>query len=93
MKTLQIIITGKVFKTGYRFFIKQLAEKYSIHGFVSYFENNKVLIEATGENNNLDKFITLSRIGCPGSVIENFQISEGSRSGDYTTMTIIETSQ
>ena len=76
MQNLYIQITGKVHKVGFRYFIKQMAEKYSISGIVKYSSDKSLLVEASGKEKSLNKFISFCRLGCIGSEVENISISE-----------------
>jgi len=75
MQNIRIEVTGKVYKTGYRYFVKQLAEKYSITGFVHYTETRGVEIEAHGENDGINQFLAYCRTGCLGFAPEQLTIS------------------
>jgi acylphosphatase len=76
MNTIRITVTGKVYKVGYRYYVKQMADLLEIIGNVRYAGNRKVIIEAQGKDHNLDKFITFCQLGCPGSSIKNILIKE-----------------
>ena len=76
MKNLHILIAGKVYKTGFRYFVKQIAERLEITGSVEYSHNHSVLIEATGTDIALNKLIGFCRLGCIGSQVENISLSE-----------------
>ena len=76
MKNILIIITGKVYKTGFRYFVKQMAERNSITGTVKYSGNNSIIIEANGGDKALNIFISYCRLGCFGSEVNNVSISE-----------------
>jgi len=76
MKSLQIIVTGKVYKTGYRFFVKQVASVFEISGDIAYSKNNRqVIIRASGEEVKLEKFISFCRLECTGSILKLLRIS------------------
>jgi len=76
MKNLHILISGKVYKTGFRYFVKQMAENLGITGSVKYSPNHSVLIQASGTDTALNKLIGFCRLGCIGSLVENVSISE-----------------
>ncbi|MCD4745397.1 MAG: acylphosphatase [Bacteroidales bacterium] len=76
MKTVQIIITGKVYKVGFLYFAKQMAEEFEIKGSVKYTLDYSINIEATGTENAMDKFISYCQLGCIGSQVKNISISE-----------------
>jgi acylphosphatase len=76
MQSLKIHITGKVYHTGYRYFIKQKASQFDITGCVFYCPDRSVEILAIGENNNLDEFVKHCRHGNNDSVVEEIKLSE-----------------
>jgi acylphosphatase len=78
MKNIQIAIAGKVHKTGLEYFLKQMAEQYSINGYVRYnpADCHKLIIEAEGKTENLDEFIKYCRIGTWSSEIKNINIAD-----------------
>ena len=77
MKNLIIKISGKVKKTGFLFYAKQFSKLYNINGFAKYTDNTTLLIEAEGNENQLNKFIEYCMEGPLGAKIINFNISEG----------------
>ena len=78
MKNIKIEITGKVYKTGFRYFVKQMAEKLSVAGTVKYSANRSIVIEASGNDNSLDQFIGNCRLGSLGSEVESVLVTENS---------------
>ena len=93
MKAIRISVKGKVYKVGYRFYIKQVAEKNGISGKVFYQRKNQVLIYASGKPKDLEKFVALCRLGCPGSVIEHMTITEYKAIAETQIMEITENQQ
>jgi len=77
MQNLQIIISGKLQKTGFPFYVKQFAQLNNIKGFVKYSSVSSIIIEAEGNEANLNIFIEYCRIGPEGSVITSVNISQG----------------
>ena len=76
MNTIRITVTGKVYKVGYLYFVKQIADRYHISGNVRYKGNRQVVILASGKEDRLEKFLTYCRLGCLGSKIQNVSVSE-----------------
>jgi len=76
MQSLKIKITGKVYHTGYRYFIKQKASQLNITGCVFYCPDRSVEILAVDGENNLDEFIKHCRIGNKDSYVERVNLSE-----------------
>lgn len=76
----QLIITGKVKNTGFRFYALRGANRFRISGEVSQ-QNESIIIEAEGEENTLMEFDEWCRKGPEGSQIDTFNISEMELSG------------
>ncbi len=74
MRNIRIFIEGKVYKTGYRFFVKQMADQLYIHGRVQYLDDS-IMIEAYGEQPKLEEFIRLCRIGNFDSKIKSIKVN------------------
>jgi len=77
MKNIRIYISGKVHKTGFLFFAKQMARQFNINGLVKYDTNLSVFIEAEGKYEALDLFVKYCQVGPVGSKIKSIHIEEG----------------
>lgn len=75
MKTLKIIITGRVQKVGFRACIRKIASDLNVAGTVVNLEDGKVQVYATGEAIVLEKFISMI-YSCPRAVIRDLQIHD-----------------
>jgi acylphosphatase len=75
MPSLKIHVSGKVYHTGYRYFIKQKASQLKITGCVFYCPDRSVEILAFGVENFMDLFLTYCRIGNKDSFIEEVHLS------------------
>ncbi len=75
MKTLDIFITGRVQKVGFRACIKKIASDLNIAGTVTNLEDGRVRICATGEPIVLEKFTSMI-YSCPRAVIRDIRIME-----------------
>lgn len=75
MKTLKIIITGRVQKVGFRACIRKIASDLNVAGTVVNLEDGKVQVYATGEAIVLEKFISMV-YSCPRAVIRDLQIHD-----------------
>ncbi len=71
----QLIITGKVENTGFRFFALRGAALFHINGEVSQ-QNESIVIEAEGDEDALIAFDEWCRIGPDGSEIDTFIVRE-----------------
>lgn len=75
MKTVEIFITGRVQKVGFRACVRKIAADLSVTGSVFNLPDNRVRVYATAESMILEKFIS-SLYGCPRAVIRDVKISE-----------------
>ncbi|GAA6113132.1 MAG: acylphosphatase [Apilactobacillus sp.] len=58
-KSLEIIVSGKVQGVGFRFSTKKEADKLNLNGFVTNLSNGNVLINVSGTDSVVDKFINI----------------------------------
>lgn len=58
-----LTIYGRVQGVGFRYFVKQKADWLTINGFVKNMPDNKVYIEAEGDEESLEEFIALCKQG------------------------------
>ena len=75
MKTVEISISGRVQKVGFRACIRKIATDLSVTGTVFNLPEGRVLVFATAEPMILEKFIS-SVYGCPRAVIRDVKVSE-----------------
>ena len=73
MHRVQIHIKGNFGDTGYRYFIKHIANLNHISEDVSY-SNNNIIINASGSKSNLAEFIKYCFSGPPEARVEEFSI-------------------
>lgn len=75
MKTLEIIISGKVQGVGFRACVRKIATDLSITGTVVNLPSGKVQIYATSDPIILEKFISML-YGCPRAVIRDIKTTD-----------------
>ena len=75
MKTLEIIITGRVQKVGFRACVKKIAMDLNVTGTVMNLNDGKVQIFATADPIILEKFISML-YSCPRAVIRDIKTTE-----------------
>lgn len=78
VKHLNIKISGFVQGIFYRATAKEEAEKHNITGFARNESDGSVYIEAEGEEENLDKFISWCHKGPPLAKVEKVKTEEDS---------------
>lgn len=76
IKHLNIRIYGLVQGIFYRAAAKEEAEKFNITGFARNEPDGSVYIEAEGEEENLDKFISWCHIGPNMARVEKVKVEE-----------------
>ncbi len=80
MKTIHLVVSGRVQGVYFRAFTKKRALKLDITGFVSNQENGDVEIVAQAEQESLDSFINWCHEGPLMAKVENMDINELSTS-------------
>ena len=75
MKTVEITITGRVQKVGFRACIRKVATDLSVTGTVFNLPDGHVQVYATAEPMILEKFISML-YGCPRAVIRDVKVAE-----------------
>jgi len=75
MKTIEIFITGRVQKVGFRACIRRIATDLKVTGTVMNLSDGRVHIYASGEAMILEKFVSMV-YGCPRAVIRDVRIVE-----------------
>ncbi len=75
-KHVKIIVSGRVQGVGFRYQTYQEAINYGIHGFVKNQLDGTVLIEAEGDETNIDMFIEWCKHGPSLSRVDNLKIIE-----------------
>ena len=76
MQTMKIIVKGKVQGVFFRQSAKEMAERLGIKGTVKNCDDDSVEIVATGEKEQLDKFISWCRQGPPRADVTNVETQE-----------------
>ena len=75
VKTIKIIIIGKVQNVFFRIFVKKHADKLGIKGFTRNFPNGSIKIIAQGKNDSLDKLIKQVKIGPDFAKVDKIIVS------------------
>jgi len=75
VKTIEILITGRVQKVGFRACARRIATDLNITGTVMNLSNGHVQIFATADPMILEKFISML-YGCPRAIIRDLQTTE-----------------
>ena len=76
MKTVSIIVSGKVQGVFYRQSTKELATALDINGQVKNLPDDTVEIIATGEEGQIEKLVKWCRLGPPKAEVESVVVRE-----------------
>lgn len=74
-KTVEVHISGRVQKVGFRACIKKIAIDLHINGTVINLHDGRVQVYATGEPMILEKFLSML-YSCPRAVVRDVKITE-----------------
>jgi acylphosphatase len=74
---VNITVTGKVQKIGFRFLAMQTAVKLGVSGFVRNVDNDKVYIEAEGEEGKVEEFIKWCKTGPTWARVDQISVEKG----------------
>jgi acylphosphatase len=88
VKSVYLIIGGRVQGVGYRYFVVRKAEELQINGWVRNTPEGKVEIEAEGEPQNLATFVDWMKIGPARAIIRSFSVSDIAPQRNFTSFTI-----
>jgi acylphosphatase len=75
VSTIEIYISGRVQKVGFRACVRRIAADLKVSGTVMNLPDGRVHIYATGELMILEKFVSMV-YGCPRAVIRDLRHSE-----------------
>jgi len=86
---VHIIVEGLVQGIGYRYFVKKLAGKYNLSGYVRNNSDGSVEIETEIEKDILNNFIEELKTGHPWAEVKSIKIKEYPYSGEFLDFKII----
>ena len=75
MKTVEMNISGRVQKVGFRACVRKIAADLSVNGTVFNLPDGRVQVYATADPIILEKFISML-YSCPRAVIRDVKVSE-----------------
>lgn len=74
-KSIEIIVSGKVQRVGFRYSTKREADKLSLDGFVTNLIHGDVLINVSGNHSIIDKFVHIIKNSpTPYGRVDNIKI-------------------
>jgi len=74
---VNILVTGKVQRIGFRFTSMQTAVKLGVNGFVMNVDQDKVYIEAEGDENKVEEFINWCKKGPTWANVKQISVEKG----------------
>jgi len=75
VKTLQIVVIGRVQGVGFRACVRRIASDMKIRGTVMNLPDGKVQVYATGDPMILEKFVSML-YGCPRAQVRDVRVLE-----------------
>jgi acylphosphatase len=75
MKTVEVLIAGRVQGVGFRACVKRIADSLIVTGEVMNLEDGRVRILATTEDVILEKFVSML-YGCSRAIVREVRLSE-----------------
>jgi acylphosphatase len=88
VKSVYILISGRVHGVGFRYFVLHKANELNIFGWVKNTPDGKVEIEASGDPKNLEIFTDWMKIGPVRAIIHSFSVSEITPLRNFTNFII-----
>ena len=88
VKSVYLIVGGRVQGVGYRYFVVHKAHELNIFGWVRNTPDGNVEIEAEGESKNLEIFLDCMKIGPARAIVRSFSVSEITPVRNFTSFTI-----
>lgn len=76
MKTVHLIITGKVQGVFFRASAKDVAEKYEVKGWIKNTESGAVEALVTGEPYNIDEFVNWCKEGPEKAKVDHVAVTQ-----------------
>lgn len=76
MKTIRMIVKGKVQGVYYRASAKKTADQLNISGWIKNLPDRNVEIKASASEENLQKFIDYCRQGPPGAAVQEIVVED-----------------
>lgn len=89
MKTIQIIVSGRVQGVYFRAFVQKLAIKYNVTGYARNKANGDVEIKASAEQSKLDTFVTGCHKGPIFAKVKKLVVNEVARSEKFSQFDIL----
>jgi len=86
---VKIRVGGYVQGVGFRYFVKTMADKYGIKGYVKNLNTGEVEAVAEGESEIVEQFIQKLKRGNNYSQVKSFSVSYLEEKGKYSKFEIV----
>jgi acylphosphatase len=85
---LHMRVTGRVQGVGFRYFVRALAQRSKLNGWVRNLEYDQVEIVAEGPREALDKLAEQVKIGPTGGRVDKVEMDWETAIGEYAGFTV-----
>jgi acylphosphatase len=89
MKTVRVIVSGKVQGVGYRFFVVDAATRLGIAGYTRNMESRHLVeVVAAGADEQIERLLALLHVGPGGAHVASVEMTELQNAPPYDSFTI-----
>lgn len=88
MKSVSVLVSGRVQGVFFRASTREAALQYGVTGFVRNEPDGSVYIEATGEEESLQRFISWCRKGPPQAIVKDVEVEDLIQVAQFTSFKI-----
>ncbi len=88
-KCVEIVLSGRVQKAGFRYFIDEIAFNLNLNGYVKNLDDGTVQIICEGEDENIKELLKKVNITQYPIRVENIDVVYNKSTGEYRTFEII----
>lgn len=88
MKALKIKVSGKILRTGYRWYIVEMVRESNLAGYVEFTPEGDLLVQLQGEENIIQEILEKMRNPPPPTQIKQFNVEEVKPDPKLKTFTI-----
>ncbi|MGI9075741.1 MAG: acylphosphatase [Gemmatimonadaceae bacterium] len=86
MRAARLVVRGSVQGVGFRYFTRSTAQRCGVAGWVRNCADGGVEIAASGDDESLERFLTIVQRGPPGCRVEGVEYLPVESSGDFGNM-------
>lgn len=90
-KSAHMLVQGRVQGVGFRYFVKNIADQTGVTGWVRNLYDERVEIFAQGNQENMEKFIAMIRIGPSAALVTELSVDWFESDNAFTKFSIAPT--